>query len=76
MATIQTEGLTKGYGHDGYAINGLSLTVEADEAFGFLGPSSVGASIKKTSCSIATRPRLLDLRPSAQNYPPDTIHDL
>ena len=47
MATIQTEGLTKGYGHDGYAINDLSLTVEAGEVFGFLGPSGAGKSTTK-----------------------------
>ena len=44
MATIQTEGLTKGYGHDVYTINDLSLTVEAGEVFGFLGPSGAGKS--------------------------------
>lgn len=44
MATIQTGGLTKGYGHDVYAINDLSLTVEAGEVFGFLGPSGAGKS--------------------------------
>jgi ABC-2 type transport system ATP-binding protein len=41
VATIQTEGLTKGYGHDIYD---LSLTVEAGEVFGFLGPSGAEKS--------------------------------
>jgi ABC-type multidrug transport system ATPase subunit len=44
VATIQTEGLTKGYGQDVSASNDLSLPVEAGEVFGFLGPSGVGKS--------------------------------
>ncbi|QCC49551.1 ATP-binding cassette domain-containing protein (plasmid) [Halobellus limi] len=44
MATIQTEGLTKGYGQDVSASNDLSLPVEPGEVFGFLGPSGAGKS--------------------------------
>ncbi|WP_411966853.1 ABC transporter ATP-binding protein [Haloferax sp. YSSS75] len=44
MPAIQTEGLTKRYGHDVYAVSDLSLTVEAGEVFGFLGPNGAGKS--------------------------------
>jgi ABC-2 type transport system ATP-binding protein len=44
VATIQTEGLTKGYGQDVSASNDLSLPVGAGEVFGFLGPSGAGKS--------------------------------
>ncbi|WP_135306443.1 ABC transporter ATP-binding protein [Haloarcula amylovorans] len=58
MAAIEIEGLTKRYGHDVYAINDLSLTVETGEVFGFLGPNGAG---KSTTIDV-----LLDyIRPSA-----------
>ncbi|WP_433631679.1 ABC transporter ATP-binding protein [Halomicrococcus sp. NG-SE-24] len=44
MAAIQTHGLTKRYGHDIYAVDDLSLTVEEGEVFGFLGPNGAGKS--------------------------------
>ena len=44
MAAIRTEGLTKRYGHDVYAVDDLSMTVEAGEVFGFLGPNGAGKS--------------------------------
>jgi ABC-2 type transport system ATP-binding protein len=44
MTAIETTGLTKRYGHDVYAVNDLSLTVEEGEVFGFLGPNGSGKS--------------------------------
>ncbi|WP_136716549.1 ABC transporter ATP-binding protein [Halorientalis salina] len=44
MPAIQTDGLTKRYGHDVYAIDDLSLTVDEGEVFGFLGPNGAGKS--------------------------------
>lgn len=44
MPAIQTDGLTKRYGHDVYAVSDLSLTVEEGEVFGFLGPNGAGKS--------------------------------
>lgn len=44
MTAIQTEKLTKRYGRDVYAVNGLDLTVEEGEVFGFLGPNGAGKS--------------------------------
>jgi len=44
MAAIQTDGLTKRYGHDVFAVDDLSLTVESGEIFGFLGPNGAGKS--------------------------------
>jgi len=41
---IRTEGLTKRYGKDVYALNSLDLTVETGEVFGFLGPNGAGKS--------------------------------
>ena len=42
MAAIQLEGLTKRYGEDVLAVDGLDLTVEDGEIFGFLGPNGAG----------------------------------
>jgi ABC-2 type transport system ATP-binding protein len=44
VAAIRTEELTKRYGHDIYAIDDLTLTVEEGEVFGFLGPNGAGKS--------------------------------
>ncbi|MFB6178595.1 MAG: ATP-binding cassette domain-containing protein [Halorientalis sp.] len=44
MPAIRTAGLTKRYGHDVYAVDDLSLTVEEGEVFGFLGPNGAGKS--------------------------------
>nr|WP_233340924.1 ABC transporter ATP-binding protein [Haloprofundus sp. MHR1] len=44
MTAIRTEGLTKRYGSDVYAVNDLDLTVERGEVFGFLGPNGAGKS--------------------------------
>jgi ABC-2 type transport system ATP-binding protein len=44
MAAIQLEGLTKRYGEDVLAVDGLDLTVEDGEIFGFLGPNGAGKS--------------------------------
>jgi ABC-2 type transport system ATP-binding protein len=44
MTAIETTGLTKRYGHDVYAVDDLSLTVEEGEVFGFLGPNGSGKS--------------------------------
>lgn len=41
MAVIETENLTKRY-RDLIAVNGLSLTVDQGEIFGFLGPNGAG----------------------------------
>ncbi|MFC7142089.1 ATP-binding cassette domain-containing protein [Halosimplex aquaticum] len=43
MAAIETTALTKEYG-DVRAVDGLSLTVEEGEIFGFLGPNGAGKS--------------------------------
>ncbi|MCK9519721.1 MAG: ABC transporter ATP-binding protein [Dehalococcoidia bacterium] len=43
MGTIHTEQLTKHYG-DTVALDGLDLTVERGELFGFLGPNGAGKS--------------------------------
>ncbi len=43
MAAIKLEGLTKRYG-DVVAVDGLDLTVEEGEIFGFLGPNGAGKS--------------------------------
>ncbi|WP_123538653.1 ABC transporter ATP-binding protein [Halosimplex salinum] len=43
MAAIETAALTKEYG-DVRAVDGLSLTVEEGEIFGFLGPNGAGKS--------------------------------
>ena len=43
MAAIEIEGLTKHYG-DVVAVDGLDLTVEEGEIFGFLGPNGAGKS--------------------------------
>ncbi|WP_416841235.1 ABC transporter ATP-binding protein [Haloferax sp. DFSO52] len=44
MPAIQTDGLTKRYGADVYAVSDLSLTIEEGEVFGFLGPNGAGKS--------------------------------
>jgi ABC-2 type transport system ATP-binding protein len=44
VAAIETTGLTKRYGHDVYAVDDLTLTVEEGEVFGFLGPNGAGKS--------------------------------
>ena len=41
MTAIETTGLTKRYGEE-TALEGLDLTVEAGEVFGFLGPNGAG----------------------------------
>jgi ABC-2 type transport system ATP-binding protein len=57
MAAIELEGLTKRFG-DVVAVDGLDLTVEEGEIFGFLGPNGAG---KSTTIDI-----LLDfIRPTA-----------
>jgi len=43
MAAIELEGLTKRFG-DVVAVDGLDLTVEEGEIFGFLGPNGAGKS--------------------------------
>jgi ABC-2 type transport system ATP-binding protein len=43
MAAIQTHNLTVRYG-DVYAVDGIDLTVEEGEIFGFLGPNGAGKS--------------------------------
>ncbi|MFW6448382.1 MAG: ABC transporter ATP-binding protein [Halobacteriota archaeon] len=58
MAAIETRGLTKRFGGDVLAVDGLDLVVEAGEVFGFLGPNGAG---KSTTINV-----LLDLtRPTA-----------
>ncbi|WP_440991688.1 ATP-binding cassette domain-containing protein [Haloarchaeobius baliensis] len=44
MTAISTDGLTKRFGDDVYAVDELSLTVEEGEVFGFLGPNGSGKS--------------------------------
>ncbi len=44
MPAIQTHDLTKRFGDDVYAVDGLDLTVEDGEVFGFLGPNGAGKS--------------------------------
>jgi len=44
VTAIRTEGLTKRFGDDVYAVDELSLTVESGEVFGFLGPNGSGKS--------------------------------
>ena len=44
MAAIQTQGLTKRFGSDLYAVDGVDMTVEEGEVFGFLGPNGAGKS--------------------------------
>ena len=43
IPAVQTSNLTKAYG-DFVAVNGIDLTVEAGETFGFLGPNGAGKS--------------------------------
>lgn len=50
MPVVRTERLTKTYG-DLRALNGLNLTVESGELFGFLGPNGAG---KSTTIAILT----------------------
>jgi ABC-2 type transport system ATP-binding protein len=42
-AVIQTEGLSKDFGHT-HALQGLDLTVHAGDVFGFIGPNGAGKS--------------------------------
>ena len=44
MTAIETQNLTKRFGRDLYAVDGLDLTVEDGEVFGFLGPNGAGKS--------------------------------
>jgi len=44
MTAIETENLTKQFGRTIYAVDGLDLTVEDGEVFGFLGPNGAGKS--------------------------------
>jgi len=44
MPTIRTNGLTKRFGEDVVAVDGLDLTVREGEVFGFLGPNGAGKS--------------------------------
>ncbi|ELZ19587.1 ABC transporter [Haloterrigena salina JCM 13891] len=44
MPAIKTTALTKRYGGDVLAVDGLDLTVENGEVFGFLGPNGAGKS--------------------------------
>ena len=44
MTAIRTEGLTKRFGGDVVAVDGLDMEVEAGEVFGFLGPNGAGKS--------------------------------
>ncbi|WP_135820308.1 ABC transporter ATP-binding protein [Halostella litorea] len=44
MTAIETNGLTKRFGEDVLAVDGLDLTVEEGEIFGFLGPNGAGKS--------------------------------
>jgi len=44
MTAIETSGLTKRFGEDVLAVDGLDLTVEEGEVFGFLGPNGAGKS--------------------------------
>jgi ABC-2 type transport system ATP-binding protein len=44
MPAIQTDDLTKRFGSDVYAVDGLDLTVQEGEIFGFLGPNGAGKS--------------------------------
>jgi ABC-2 type transport system ATP-binding protein len=44
MAAIQTHDLTKRFGRDVYAVDGLDLEVQEGEVFGFLGPNGAGKS--------------------------------
>jgi ABC-2 type transport system ATP-binding protein len=44
MPAIQTTDLTKRFGRDVHAVDGLDLTVEEGEIFGFLGPNGAGKS--------------------------------
>ncbi|MXV61712.1 ATP-binding cassette domain-containing protein [Natronorubrum sp. JWXQ-INN-674] len=44
MPAIETTALTKRYGEDILAVDGLDLTVEEGEIFGFLGPNGAGKS--------------------------------
>lgn len=44
MTAIETAGLTKHFGEDVVAVDGLDLRVETGEVFGFLGPNGAGKS--------------------------------
>jgi len=44
MTAIETSGLTKRFAEDVIAVEGLDLTVEEGEVFGFLGPNGAGKS--------------------------------
>ncbi|MFB6133855.1 MAG: ATP-binding cassette domain-containing protein [Halanaeroarchaeum sp.] len=44
MTAIEATGLTKRYGRDVVAVDGLDLRVERGEIFGFLGPNGAGKS--------------------------------
>jgi ABC-2 type transport system ATP-binding protein len=44
VPAIQTHDLTKRFGREVYAVDGLDLTVQEGEVFGFLGPNGAGKS--------------------------------
>jgi ABC-2 type transport system ATP-binding protein len=44
MPAIETQNLTKVFGQSVHAVDGLDLTVEEGEVFGFLGPNGAGKS--------------------------------
>jgi len=55
MAVIEADGLGKSYG-DVRAVDGLSLTVDAGELFGFLGPNGAGKTTTIEMLTGQTRP--------------------
>lgn len=56
MNAIETNELTKRFGQDVLAVEGLNLTVEQGEVFGFLGPNGAGKSTTINMLLDLTRP--------------------